>query len=158
MCHARGREKDVYHIQAKCGVQVVEIFSAFVRLMKCPSSQENTVAVIYCVSMGYHSDLVWFRLRKDVSAYNSMDYRQRKPNEISTMTQNCANCQVLLLLFSVLKNPAAIFSAPFWWTGRSASKSLFSLYWGKYVIFWEHKVNNILSLPENSKAFMGCTY
>lgn len=58
VCRARGGEKDVYHIQAKCGAQVVEFFSAFVRLMKCLSSQENTMAVIYCVCMGCHSDLV----------------------------------------------------------------------------------------------------
>lgn len=138
--------------------EIVEFFSVFLRLMRCLSSQENTITVLYCVCMGYHSDLVWFRLVKGVPAHNSMDYRQRKPNEISTMTQNCANCQILLLLSSVLKNPAAIFSAPFCWIGRHASEGLFSLYWGKYIVYWECKMNNILSLPENSKAFMGCTY
>lgn len=138
--------------------QIVEFFSAFIRVMKCLSSQESTITVIYCVCMGYHSDLVWFMLRKGVPAYNSMDYRQKKPNEISTMTQNGVHCQVLLLLSSVLRNPAAIFSAPFRWISRSACKGLFSLYWSKYIVYWEHKVNDILSFPENSKAFMGCTY
>lgn len=116
VCCARGKEKDLYPIFDRQNVEHrsdSEFFSAFVRLIKCLSSQENTVTVIYCVCIGYHSDLGRFRVRKSVPACDFMDYRQREPNKICTMTWSCTNCQVLLLSSSVPIRPVAIFSAPF---------------------------------------------
>lgn len=43
-----------------------EFFCAFVRLLKCLSSQKNRVTVMCCVYMGYHNDLMRFRMRKDI--------------------------------------------------------------------------------------------
>lgn len=69
VCCARGKEKDVYPIFDKQNVEHrsdSEFFSAFVRLMKCLSSQETILMVIYCVCMGYHNDCGQFRVRKGV--------------------------------------------------------------------------------------------
>lgn len=92
--------------------QIVEFFSAFLRVMKCLSSQENTITVIYCVRMGYQSDLVWFRLWKGVPAHNCMVCRQRKPMKSVPWPRivqtarcycSCPLCWRIQLPFSVLR-------------------------------------------------------
>lgn len=127
LCHGKRKgcvsyfdRKNVEHMSDS------EFFTAFVRFLKCLSSQEHTVAIIYYTYMGHHSDLGRFRVRKGISAYDFLDCRQRETNEVCIMTWNCTNCQVSLISSSVLIYQAAIFSAPFWWIGGSASKGTVS--------------------------------
>lgn len=138
VCCAWRKEKDVYPIFNRQNVEHrsdSEFFSAFLRLMKCLSSQENAVIVIYYVCTGYHSELGWFRVKKSVPAYNFMDNRQRKSNKICTMTQSCTSCQVLMLLSSVPLCPLPFSGLHFNELVGVSQRSFFPPYQGGSVQF-----------------------